>query len=359
MMDYTHLNYSLANEDTGFERDILPLGCHHVLTIAGSGARVLPLLARLPRRMTCFDISEPQLFLTELRLAALGQMNYGEFCKFLGYHPGLKPAERKAWFLDLPLSQRAKNFLVGHFHRHQWQDIIYTGRWEAGFRTLAPLIRRTIGPKAYEVFDCKTSEEQQRFLRLDFPKKRWALAVNIFGCAPWLKVLIYGERLPRLNITRSSYRFYHDKMQETLSRGVARRNVFLNVLLHGELKSREALPEEAQPHLYSAMQDGLRSCRIDLRYCSWRELVASSGPIYDFSSLSDMPSYLESAQEELFYQDVESVLRPGGLAIARYFRHRPESQPATQLLDISDRYGENIKAEGTGLYDIEVLQRAL
>ena len=41
------------------------------MAVAGSGGRVLPLLARRPRRLTCVDICRPQLFLTELRVEAL------------------------------------------------------------------------------------------------------------------------------------------------------------------------------------------------------------------------------------------------------------------------------------------------
>ncbi|NBW81737.1 DUF3419 family protein, partial [bacterium] len=65
---FNTLNYSLANEDTALELGILPEQRRHVLSVAGSGARVLPLFAKSPQRLTCVDLSQEQLFLTELRI---------------------------------------------------------------------------------------------------------------------------------------------------------------------------------------------------------------------------------------------------------------------------------------------------
>ena len=63
---FSKLNYSFANEDTTVEMEILPKGAQRVVCVAGSGSRVLPLLAKKPHKLVCADLSEQQLYITEL-----------------------------------------------------------------------------------------------------------------------------------------------------------------------------------------------------------------------------------------------------------------------------------------------------
>ena len=47
---FNQLNYTLGNEDTSLELAILPERVGHVFSVAGSGGRVVPLLAKFPRK---------------------------------------------------------------------------------------------------------------------------------------------------------------------------------------------------------------------------------------------------------------------------------------------------------------------
>ena len=82
------LNYTLANEDTATELAILPRGLKHVVAVAGSGGRVLPLFAQNPQHVSCVDLSLEQLMLTELRIAAAQVLQHSEFLSFFGYPGG-------------------------------------------------------------------------------------------------------------------------------------------------------------------------------------------------------------------------------------------------------------------------------
>ena len=63
---FNKLNYTMSNEDTQFEYDLLDYNQGHVLCIAGSGSRVIPLLAKKPKRLSISDYSIEQLALTSL-----------------------------------------------------------------------------------------------------------------------------------------------------------------------------------------------------------------------------------------------------------------------------------------------------
>src|SRR3954464_1160170 len=108
---FNTLNYTLANEDTSLELNVLPKGVPHLMAVAGSGGRVLPLLAKFPKKVSCVDLSKEQLFLTELRLESLRVFSHREFLSFWGYPPcPAEPHERKSLFKRIHLSDPAHEF---------------------------------------------------------------------------------------------------------------------------------------------------------------------------------------------------------------------------------------------------------
>src|SRR3954465_15129773 len=108
---FNKLNYTLANEDTPMEYGILPEHQMHVMSVAGSGGRILPLLAKYPKIVTCVDVSQEQIYLCEMRFESLRVLSHSEFLAFWGYPPSLaKPKERKELFERLKLSQPAREF---------------------------------------------------------------------------------------------------------------------------------------------------------------------------------------------------------------------------------------------------------
>lgn len=80
------LNYTLANEDTGFEYSFLKPDSEHIVSVAGSGSRVFPFLAKNPKKVSCIDLSLNQLRLTELRVESTRLLSFAEFQAFWGYH---------------------------------------------------------------------------------------------------------------------------------------------------------------------------------------------------------------------------------------------------------------------------------
>ena len=134
---FSSLNYSLGDEDAALELALLPERAGHVLAVAGSGGRVLPLLAKQPRKLTCVDISPSQVAFTRLRLALLRALDRDGFVGFMGYRPGVGSGRRRAVFneLDLPSPDRA--LLRGMFDSVGWRAPIYLGRFERTLRQLA------------------------------------------------------------------------------------------------------------------------------------------------------------------------------------------------------------------------------
>ncbi|NDD93360.1 DUF3419 family protein, partial [bacterium] len=140
---FSKLNYTLANEDSSLEVALLPEKTDTILSIAGSGARVVPLLSRSPRRVICADLSESQLALTELRLALVREASHAEFLDFLGYpRSGADRSAmslRKHWIEKLDLRRETREFCKAWLSSQDWQSPIYSGSWEKTFQTLSRL----------------------------------------------------------------------------------------------------------------------------------------------------------------------------------------------------------------------------
>jgi len=369
-LDYfSTLNYSLANEDSSVELSILPPATANVVVVAGSGARVLPLFAKNPRRVVCVDVSPAQLQLTELRIAAARSLTLSDFRDFFGYSAtDIGWQRRRSLFYQLQLSRAAQEGLGAIFNHNGWQPIIYLGRWERAFRKLASLAGKVIGPKAMAIMNCQSLDEQRGYLKTKFPHWRWQLAIALIGQSYVFNRMLYGSQLPSLNLARSDYRYFRERLAKTLDVCPARENFFLRILMQGQLPDLDGLPLECSATLYEAIQLGIDSSEVHYVCSDLYDYLAQNPGCADFVSLSDTPSYAESRKSHIdstplaaasnLATHLSTGLAKGGLAVARYFRHRPETMRHQSLIDVTSRYMHAIERELTCIYGIDVFQKS-
>ena len=104
-MGQAHFNglvYTLTNEDSLVEAELLPDNTERVIAIAGSGSRIVPLLTKSPKELVCVDLSVEQLYLTELRVESVRHLSRDEFIQFFGYPSASDSAQnREALFKKL------------------------------------------------------------------------------------------------------------------------------------------------------------------------------------------------------------------------------------------------------------------
>ncbi|MCA9711932.1 MAG: DUF3419 family protein, partial [Myxococcales bacterium] len=185
------LLYSIGDEDNRLEWALLPRKAQHVVSVAGSGARLLPLLARRPRRLTALDLSPMQLALTRLRLAALASWTHEIYCAFFGYPPhSMIPAERHARFEGLPLDERTKGMLRPLLRACDFGPAAYYGRFERSLVRTARLVRVLLGPEVHCPFAAQGIEEQRQLLAERFPRRRWQLVLSLLSNDDELRTLL-------------------------------------------------------------------------------------------------------------------------------------------------------------------------
>ncbi|MEI6222828.1 MAG: DUF3419 family protein [bacterium] len=356
---YFHaLNYTIGNEDSLLEYAILPEKAKHVIAIAGCGSRVIPLLARNPRQLTCVDFSSSQLALTELRLATVRELPYEEFLAFWGYPPhSVTPAERASHFRKLEVSRQAKEILKPIFEAMQWESLLYTGKWERTFQKLSKVNRALVGKKGLGMFDCLTISEQRHYLKKQFPHKAWSLVVFLLGNATIFNALLYKGHFPKRTFTGSMYDFYMQRFSHLFTHSLARENYFLQLLFFGTLRFADGLPAEGTPTIFEAAKQSLHHTQVNFVQGDIIEEIQQSPEPADFVSLSDVPSYLQPPREQSFLQDIKESMSNNGIVVNRYYLRTPERLQTSGYQRITDAFQQAIKAEKVNMYSIDILKK--
>ena len=354
---FSSLNYTLANEDTSLELSVLPSNVSHLMSVAGSGGRVLPLLAKAPQRVTCVDLSQQQLFITELRIESLRTFQHSEFLAFWGYAPdAAEPQERKNLFRKIHLPSETRSYFQELFESVQWGSILYSGKWEKTVATLSRITRKITGFKGMGLFSAMTLSEQKKYLENTFPTYSWLATLHLIGHAGVFNALLYKGNFPIKNIPESYFEFYNQAFERLFQQAPARENFLLQLVFFGKILFSEGNPIECNPHIFRKAKQGLKTAKIEyIQGCIIEECKKSTTPI-DFLSLSDVPSYFKREQERNFMQKIIFGMAIHGLLVIRNYLRVPDTD-ITGFQKITSNYASAIKKEKIQLYKIDIFKK--
>jgi S-adenosylmethionine-diacylglycerol 3-amino-3-carboxypropyl transferase len=352
------LNYTLANEDTALELAMLQEGLSHILSVAGSGGRVLPLLSKKPKRVTCVDVSQEQLYLTELRIESARALTHSEFLAFWGYPPrSATPSERRELYLKIKLSKDADTFISGLFASQNWQSILYLGKWERTFATLSQVNQRMTGLSGRKLFECLTLDEQKAYLKKGFPKKTWAAVLFLLGNAGIFNALLYKGHFPKKNIDDSFYGFYSKTFERLFQQAPARESYFLQLLFFGKVIFAEGCPIECNSDVFNAAKEGIAQAEIRYERGDLMEKIKGVDRSIDFLSFSDVPSYFTGDTERSFMQIARPKLSSGALTVNRNYLHIPEKTQMQGFENATNEFQSAIDAEKVGVYVVDIQRK--
>ena len=353
---FSKLNYTLANEDTALELSILPMAAEHVLSVCGSGGRALPLLAKAPKRLTLVDVSQEQLYLAELRLAAMKALDWQDFLAFMGYPPQpMNAVTRRRIFSILELSSPARDFLSRVFTANGFASILYDGQWERTFAKIATVTRLATGQDGLGLFDCRSLDEQRDYLRAKFPRRRWLAALRLIGQASVFNALLYRGSFPVMNLPMNHFEFYRQAFARSFALRPARENFFLQIVFFGRLVFAEGLPIECDQKVFLAAKSALEKTEIRFIRGDFLAVAESLNDKVDFVSFSDVPSYFTGPAERQFMQRLRPALTDGALVVNRSYLHVPFRPDYSGFDHVTAAYADAIAGEVTQMYVVDVL----
>lgn len=357
---FTELNYTATNEDSLLEYHILPDHMRHVVSIAGSGSRVIPLIAKFPQQVTCIDSSQTQLFLTELRIEAVRTLSYPEYLFFWGYPQELTDNyRREELFQKLTLNSNTHQYIQGLFEKNGWQSLLYEGKWERTFKILSKINRAIVGKQGTNIFNVTDPDQYHEYLSKSFPYNSWRLVIRLLGNATLFNTLLYRGSFPKKNIPSSFSNFYIRAFDKLFQQGPVCRNYFLQIIFFGKIIYPTGLPAECDPTIYHDAKKALEDTKISYIQGDIFEKIQEFTLSTDFISLSDVPSYLQGSNEQNFLQKLKSKLSSRAIIVARYYLHIPSHVDYSGYKQITSQYIAEINDERVQMYSIEVLRKSL
>lgn len=151
-----------------------------ILSVASAGDNSFSLLCTDPSVVVAADINPVQLYLVELKKAAIEALGYEDFLAFIGV---TACSDREVIFDRIAdkLSMECLTYWLGHFSQIK-SGLIYQGKFEKYFQLFRGKIMPWIHRKGTvnELFRDKTVSEQELFYQETWNSWRWRLLFRIF-----------------------------------------------------------------------------------------------------------------------------------------------------------------------------------
>lgn len=351
------LNYTLGNEDTAVEIELVKkLKPKAIFSICGSGGRSLPLMHKTAEALALSDLSREQLFLAELRLASYKKLSHEKFLLFWGYFPYSEKnntAERRELFFTLDLSIPCREFFTQVFEEIHYDSLLYLGKWERTFAVFAKVLMTLLGPDFDRIMRFDDLEEQVKYYRSEFPLKRWKLLIHLLGNKAMFNALLYKGDFITKNSPLSHFDYYFGAFERLFTRDLAQKSFFLQLCFYGRIKSLMGVPVEASADSHERVSSS--TAQVEYVQEDFVSYLSRGTKLYDFLSLSDVPSYFQGEIEKNFMQKIRPGLRPGAIVVTRYYLRKSDCD-LTGYLDITDSHIKLIEMEKVQMYDIRIYQ---
>lgn len=361
---FSDLNYTLANEDTRIELDLLPEGASDVFCIAGSGSRAFPLLAKNPKRLEIVDMSVSQLYLAELRIEAARKLSHEEWLFFLGYRGGLQKSDRYdgddrlELFERLALSADCRRYWVERGDGWKKRGFILLGRWEGHFQKLGRIFRDGLRCDFSPIFEAQSLPEQIELWEKHWPKIRFQSFLKIAASEYVFNKFLYKGHFAGSDGHRTERRSPSDFLNEEFTRlfhtQLVRKNYFMQILFLGRLRYEEGYPVEGFQHIYEVA----RKAKTEIVYRQGNLLEILPERPWDFISLSDTVSYLPTNAANDLLQNLHKGTKKDSTIVIRSFMRGPTSLNSDGWLQMPDQEERAYKHDVTGVYRFHIFKKA-
>ncbi|MEO1450921.1 MAG: DUF3419 family protein, partial [Bacteroidota bacterium] len=260
-----------------------------VLSIASAGDNSFSLLGEGADLVCAVDLSLPQLYLTELKRAAFGELTYSDLLTFLGFLGGEQLPKR--WNLYQAIRPKLQPSTRTYWDAYRKQieaGVISQGKFEKYFgffsRKIMPLIhsKRTIG----KLLQPKSSTEQISFYHRNWNTWRWRLFFRVFfGRTIMGRFGRDPEFLRQVEVPVHAFIF--QQAENHLRRVAATQNPMLERILTGSYGDK--LPHYVRPRTHAEIVRNLDALEIREGYAN--EIAQAEGG-FDRFNLSNIFEYM-------------------------------------------------------------------
>lgn len=301
-VDFSLIRYANCWEDADvlLQGLSLPSGSK-VLCIASAGDNALSLLTTGAEQVHAIDLSNAQLYLTELKQKAFEVLQYGELLLLLGVDSCDVNQKKKLYnAVRARLSNNATTYWDKHYPVIE-SGIIYGGKFEQYFKTFRKYVLPLAHNKAktLQLLAKKTEAAQQEFYRDEWNTFRFRMLINVF----FSKYVMgkYGRDpkfLEQVKIPVAQY--IRQKTEAHLQSAICQDNYFLHMIFTGSFSNN--LPHYLREENFETIKSNID--KLVLSNISAEEAMEQQE--YDAYCLSNIFEYMT---EDSFAQIAQSWAR--------------------------------------------------
>jgi S-adenosylmethionine-diacylglycerol 3-amino-3-carboxypropyl transferase len=351
------LNYSLANEDTWIEYKLAPENAQSFFCVCGSGSRVIPLLAKNPKKLHIVDLSSAQLRLFRLRISAIKVLSYDEYLFFLGYRQKNEGLDRRILLNKLGLD--GDDLKYWNYFEKDWKNdgFIYLGRWERHFMKLGKFYQKIFLKNLFPLFETTSQADQLKRLPHLWSKKLFNFYTNIV-LNPWVaNKMLYkghfaGSEEKRTNPLSAADYVAHE-FNDLFETTWVKSNYFLQLIFLGKVFFKEAFPAECDVELFNKIKINT----TEIFYHQENLLTLLKQSPHDFYSLSDTFSYMSDSEVSSFLTGLPESVPLGAQIIIRTFMRKPHFKVELPWKTDQELNMKLAKDDCTRMYEFCVLKK--
>ncbi len=230
--------YSMCWEDYNLPNKYLKIKRNDsVLCIASGGENLFSLALNNPKRIIGIDNNVQQIYLVNLKKAAILSLKFEEFIKFIGFSECNNRLElfKKCFHL---LDYETKEFWLKNI-KYIKKGVINAGRLERYImlfrKYLLPLCLSKENIKEY--LSCKTLNEQRKIYYKNWNNKIWRMLFRIFFSKLIMQFIGRKKEFFRHNINMNIGDSYLKRAEYGITSIPVKDNPFIEYILTGRIKS--------------------------------------------------------------------------------------------------------------------------
>jgi S-adenosylmethionine-diacylglycerol 3-amino-3-carboxypropyl transferase len=277
------------------------------LSVGSSGDNTFSLLLLDPEQVVAVDISPVQLYLIELKIAAILELDQPEVLSFLGFKPS---SVRKQTFdkIRFRMSEEAQQFFEINLAHWTKNGVIHSGKFERYFQYFSKYVLPMIhsSSRIEKLFQPKTADDQKRFFENEWNSWRWKTLFRVFFSKTVMGKLGRDPQfLKEVKVKVSD--FILSQAERQLSSVDAQTNPFLRYNLIG--KFDDFIPHYLHSEHFEIIKSRISRIKLHLGYAE--DAIQHFGT-FDGMNLSNIFEYMSTDVFEQTTEKLVSGLRSGG-----------------------------------------------
>ena len=282
-----------------------------VMTITSGACNTLGFLLFDPSHIHTVDINPSQSYLMELKIAAMGRLDYQEFVRFLGLTPASAEDRMKLFgLLRNSLSAQAAAFwdkrrkIIG-------QGLLFRGRYDHFVKLVGAYTRFTHGKKRIDrLLEARDLDEQRALFDRYWDIKRTRLMFHLFYNKQMLAKM--GLKADYFQFDDGSNSFadsFFRKFRKVVTDVPVRGNYFLHAYFKGTYRSLAEVPAYLQEKNFAIIKDRLN--RIHIHTGDAKKWLATMPEnTFECLGLSNICELMSLADTQKMFDEVLRTAKP-------------------------------------------------